>query len=75
MTTTRPIPSINRLAYSGLASTVLAWMAAVHLIGWLAGRVFDWRIGFEPVWFLDCTVCLPRGGWVVRAWPVVRTKC
>lgn len=73
MTAVRPLPpvGVNRLAYSGLASTVVAWMAAIHGIGWLAGRYFSMRIGFHPVWFLECTTCLPRGGWLPTAWPLV----
>lgn len=73
MTAVRPLPPVrvNRLAYSGLASTVVVWMAAIHGIGWLAGQYFSLRIGFHPVWFLECTTCLPRGGWLPTGWPLV----
>ena len=73
MTTVRQIPPVrvNRAAYSGLASTIVAWIVVVHLIGWFAGHVFQLRIGFYPVWFLDCTACLPRGGWIGPLVPLV----
>ncbi len=28
-------------------------------------------LGFFPVWFLDCTACLPRGGWIESPVPLV----
>lgn len=72
VTATRPLPNarINRAAYSGLGSTIVAWMVAVQGIGWFAGQYFQFRIGFLPVWFLECTACLPRAGWVPSSLPI-----
>jgi len=62
---------IKRSAYSGLRSTIVAWIVVTHLIGWVAGHYFEYQIGFYPVWFLDCTACLPRGGWLPARLPLV----
>ena len=64
MTVLRQIQPIrlNRAAYSGLASIAVAWMLVIHLVGMLAGRYFEFRLNFHPVWFLDCTTCIAVDG-------------
>ena len=58
--------------WSGVVEeSIVAWIVAVQVIGWFAGRYFELRIGFFPVWFLDCTACLPRGGWIESSVPLV----
>jgi len=55
------IRPIDRSVYSRLAAIVTFWLVGIHLVGWAMGQVFRWRVGFEPVWFFDCTACIPVG--------------
>ncbi|HDH03479.1 MAG TPA: hypothetical protein ENH15_04460, partial [Actinobacteria bacterium] len=58
-------------AWSGFANSVVLWIVVVHLMGWGMGRVFAWRVGFDPVWFFDCTACLPRAGAIPMSVPAI----
>ena len=62
---------IDPSAYSGFANSVVLWIVIVHMMGWGMSRVLAWRVGFDPVWFFDCTACLPRAGYVPMAVPAI----
>lgn len=63
--------SVDRLGYAGFGAFVLALMVGLHVVGYAMGAMFEFRIGFRPIWFLDCTGCLPRGWSVPYGWPIV----
>ncbi len=61
MTVLRKTRAFDRSLYSGTAILVMVWILAIHVVGWVMGRVFTARVGFAPVWFFDCTACIPVG--------------
>lgn len=44
----------------------MVWIVGIHMVGWSMGQVFRLRVGFQPVWFFDCTACVPVGPAVPR---------
>ena len=44
-----------------MALVAMVWILSIHVVGWSMGKVFLLRIGFQPVWFFDCTSCLAAG--------------